>query len=331
MPPELSGIGTIAAILYTGLETRVGIGVSPLLHQQRAAAQQHPRAHGAGFGVPGRGQFLIKVLEQGFGTQQLATLLQQLHMAEGKYALKRQATVFARLLDAFAVDRLNLVEIALYQRLLGLQGVTEQALPPGTLGQFLDGLAQQPLGLLGLALMERQVAGQRFPLGYQFVLFALICLGQETLQPCSMYQSLVKPAGQHLCPGVEQYQARRTAEQRIGQFTAPLSDQRQAAPLQQAVPRVVLHQAGGHFRLLGLERVLQGVAHLILADGPLARLAVDCLGDQRREKRPEQWRDRWEHAQVLAIFTGRFDEQAAIGQPLQQLSALTHAQYQLAQ
>ncbi|MNC55657.1 hypothetical protein D3C75_1051980 [compost metagenome] len=81
VPPELGGIGTIAAILHAGLKTRLGIGVAALLHQQSAAAQQHAGAHGAGLGIPGRGQFLIKMLEQGVGTQQLTPLLQQFHMA----------------------------------------------------------------------------------------------------------------------------------------------------------------------------------------------------------------------------------------------------------
>ncbi|MNQ74704.1 hypothetical protein D3C85_894690 [compost metagenome] len=143
--------------------------------------------------------------------------------------------------------------------------------------------------------MERQVAGQGFPLGDQFVLFAWLWLRHETLQPRGMHQGLVKPASQHLRPGVEQHQARRTAEQGVGQLAAPLVEQGQAAPLQQAVAGVMLHQAGGHFRLAGLECVLQGVAHLVLAHGPLARLAVHRLGNRWRKQGRQQGRNGWKH------------------------------------
>ncbi|MNF66597.1 hypothetical protein D3C84_483930 [compost metagenome] len=329
--PGSRRIGALLALLEAGLEGGRCLFVIAALRQQAGAEQLGTPTDRVGLRAPGGGQFRAQAGEQGFRAQQFAADFQQLHVLEGQQAFDGQAAMFARLLDGLAVEFLGLVEFTFDQCLLDLQHATQQALAPGPLRQLIDGLGHQRLRLLGIATVESQLARQGLPLGDQLELPACIGLGQETAERIDEMLCLFEPAAEQQDPGIDQGQTWRGDLYRQGQRAPRLQQQGDPTALQQTILGVAFHEAGGHFRLLRLERVLQRRAYLFLAHAPLAGLAEQGLGHAVRQLSGQQRGERPPHPQELPLLVDRLDEQTTGAQLIEQLTALAHPQQLLAQ
>ncbi|MNQ60541.1 hypothetical protein D3C85_748240 [compost metagenome] len=329
--PECCGVAAGQTFLLTGVKRAARLLITALLHQQGGPAQLHATTHRTGLVAPGIAQLAVQALEQGFRAQQLTADFQQLHMAEQHHAFQGQAGLLAGLLDGCAIEFLGLVEVPFTHRLFDLQRAAEQALAPGAFRQLGDRLGQQNTRLLGGAAMERQIGLQRFPLRDQPPLAAGCRLRGETRELVAVVLGFVQAAAEQQRPGIQQHQARAAAQQLLRQFATPLHQLREAAPLQQRILAVALHQAGGDLQLPGLDCVLQGQAHLVLADVPLAGLAKHRLDQDRGQLAGQRSRHQRLDPEDLPLRPRRLDKQPAVAELFEPLHALADAQQLLAQ